>query len=264
MGVPSPYIDASWVQSHLGQDDKGVHWLDNGFREHKRVTMRLLSSQPRAEIGGPSIPLLFLIVVNVLSRMCMKAARAGWIAGISCVEEGTPVTHLQYADDTMVFAAPEESVLEGYRFILTSFSMLSGLCINWSKSSIWAIRVEPRRAEGMAAIFGYNIQQAPSAHLGLPLVQRRLLRHDWSPLVERFIKKLGGWQNRSLSSSGKLTLLKSVLSSMPLFFLSIYWIPRTVLQRIEVIRRHFFWNGSNKDSNRPHLVAWESICQSKS
>ncbi|KAK1289249.1 hypothetical protein QJS10_CPB18g00707 [Acorus calamus] len=64
------------------------------------------------------------------------------------------------------------------------------LQINWTKSSMWAINVESRRAESIATKFGCAIQRAPPSHLSLPLVQRRLLRKDWNPLVEQFEKKL--------------------------------------------------------------------------
>ncbi|KAK1293300.1 hypothetical protein QJS10_CPB17g00786 [Acorus calamus] len=153
--------------------------------------------------GDPLSPMLFSLVANVLSRMCLKAERASWIAGLPCSNRGTPVTHLQYADDTMVFAEPEEDVLGGYKFILSCFAILSGLKINWSKSSLWAINVDITRVESLVALVGCELQQAPLKHLGLPLVQRRLLRKDWVPLVERIEKRLAGWENRCLSSGGR-------------------------------------------------------------
>ncbi|KAK1283590.1 hypothetical protein QJS10_CPB21g00998 [Acorus calamus] len=55
-------------------------------------------------------------------------------------------------------------------------------------------------------------------HLGLPLVQKRLLHKDWNPLIERFEKHLDGWQNRCLSTGGKLILRQAVLSNLPTAF----------------------------------------------
>ncbi|KAK1276479.1 hypothetical protein QJS04_geneDACA020812 [Acorus gramineus] len=213
--------------------------------------------------GDPLSPLLFSIVANVLSRMCLKAERARWIVGLPCTNGGTPITHLQYADDTMMFAEPEVDVLGGYKFILSCFSLLSGLSINWSKSALCAIHVESTRAESLAALLGCELQQAAPKHLGLPLVQSRLLRKDWTPLVERVEKRLAGWQNRCLSSAGKLVLLQAVLSNLPTFYLSIFRIPQTVLKKIDVIRRRFFWNGAGRGAIKPHLVQWTHITQPK-
>ncbi|KAK1312126.1 putative ribonuclease H protein [Acorus calamus] len=57
--------------------------------------------------GDPLSPVLFALVANIFSSMCSKAAAEGWLVGLSCVIEGTQLTHLQYADDTMVFVSPK-------------------------------------------------------------------------------------------------------------------------------------------------------------
>ncbi|KAK1292074.1 hypothetical protein QJS10_CPB17g00140 [Acorus calamus] len=57
--------------------------------------------------GDPLSPALFAMVANVFSRICSKAAVEGWLVGLPCSIGGTRLTHLQYADDTMIFASPE-------------------------------------------------------------------------------------------------------------------------------------------------------------
>ncbi|KAK1319835.1 hypothetical protein QJS10_CPB04g01254 [Acorus calamus] len=143
---------------------------------------------------NPLSPLLFSLVANVLSRMCKKVEEAGWIKGLSCaIVGGTPVTHLQYADDTMFFAVPSIEVVAGFRIILHYFTLVSGLSINWAKSSIITVNVEQQKAAELAALLGCKIQTLPNKHLGLPLVTRRLLRRDWTPVIERIQRRLGGY-----------------------------------------------------------------------
>ena len=54
-------------------------------------------------------------------------------------------------------------------------------------------------------------------------------------------------------------LLKITLSSLPMYFLSLFTIPRTVVARLESIRRNFLW-GSYEGSFKYPLVACEKVC----
>ena len=61
-------------------------------------------------------------------------------------------------------------------------------------------------------------------------------------------KKLSRWKHLHLSKGGRLTLLKSTLSSLPMYFLSLFTIPKAVAARME------------KGSFKYPLVAWEKVC----
>ena len=54
-------------------------------------------------------------------------------------------------------------------------------------------------------------------------------------------------------------MLKSTLSSLPTYFLSLFTIPQAVAARIERIRRNFLW-GALKDVLKYPLVAWDYAC----
>ncbi|KAK1304858.1 hypothetical protein QJS10_CPB11g00983 [Acorus calamus] len=62
---------------------------------------------------------------------------------------------------------------------------------------------------------------------------------------------------------GRLVLLQAVLSSLATFYLSIFRVPRTILAKIDAIRKRFLWNGAKTGNDRPHLVQWASICLPK-
>ena len=71
--------------------------------------------------------------------------------------------------------------------------------------------------------------------------------------------KLYGWKCLYLYKDGRLMLLKSTLSSFPMYFLSLFTIPKAVAARLESIQRNFLW-GSSEGSFKYHLVAWEKVC----
>ena len=63
-----------------------------------------------------------------------------------------------------------------------------------------------------------------------------------------------------LSKGGKVTLIKSTLSSLPTYFLSILPVLGKVANRMEKLQRDFLWSGSSGDS-KLHLVKWAKVCK---
>jgi len=81
-------------------------------------------------------------------------------------------------------------------------------------------------------------------------------------LVEKVSKRLDGWKGGSLSLGGRLTLLNSCLTGIPIYSMSMYRLPKTVIKKIDIIRKRFFWQGSGM-KKKYHLVKWEKICKTK-
>ena len=69
---------------------------------------------------------------------------------------------------------------------------------------------------------------------------------------------LAGWKRLYLSKGGKVTLIKSTLSNLPTYFLSLFPILVGVAQRLEKIQRDFLWSGLGEEF-KYHLVSWPKI-----
>ena len=80
----------------------------------------------------------------------------------------------------------------------------------------------------------------------------------WNLIIEKMEKRLFGWKRLYLSKGGRLTFLKSTLSSLPTYFLSSFTIPQAVAARIERIQRTFLW-GALEDVFKCPLVAWDKV-----
>lgn len=59
-------------------------------------------------------------------------------------------------------------------------------------------------------------------------------------------KKLSTWKAKVLSSGGRLTLVKSVLVSLPLFYFSLYKALVSVINNLKKLQRYFLWGGSDE------------------
>ena len=61
-----------------------------------------------------------------------------------------------------------------------------------------------------------------------------------------------------MSKRDRLTLLKSIISSLPTYYLSLFTILQHVADRLERIQRNFLW-GSSNDVFKFSLVAGEKV-----
>lgn len=86
--------------------------------------------------GDPLSPFIFILVAEALNLMLKKACEVGWLQGFEVVEGGTVVSHLQFADDTIVFLQPRSAQLSHLRNVLLWFEIISGLKVNFKKTSI--------------------------------------------------------------------------------------------------------------------------------
>ncbi|GJZ62595.1 hypothetical protein Tco_0618732 [Tanacetum coccineum] len=81
-------------------------------------------------------------------------------------------------------------------------------------------------------------------------------------VVDKVMSRLSRWKMKTLSIGGRFTLLKSILGSMPIFHMSIFKVPSSVLQTLESIRSHFF-NGHDPRSKKASWVKWSKVLTAK-
>nr|GFA94448.1 RNA-directed DNA polymerase, eukaryota [Tanacetum cinerariifolium] len=77
----------------------------------------------------------------------------------------------------------------------------------------------------------------------------------WDETVNKLKLRLFSWKLKTLSIGGRLTLLKSVLGSTPIYNMSLFKVPKAVLKSMESIRRNIF-NGIRDGEKK---IAWEQL-----
>ncbi|XVE85165.1 hypothetical protein DITRI_Ditri17bG0069600 [Diplodiscus trichospermus] len=78
--------------------------------------------------------------------------------------------------------------------------------------------------------------------------------------MEKIQIKLAGWKANLLSQGGRLTLIKSTLSSMPLYTLDCFKVPSPISNKIDQTVRNL-WSRHNTSGIKLHMMSWERICQ---
>ena len=196
--------------------------------------------------GDPLSPYLFVIGMEALSGMLKRAVEGSFISGcrFSGREGGDIViSHLLYADDTILFCEANSEQLMYLRWTLMWFEAFSGLRINLLKSVIIPLgRVD--NVEELAAELGCEVGSLPSTYLGLPLGAPHRALGVWDSIEDRFRRRLAIWKRQYISKGGRITLIRSTLASLPVYFLSLFRMPKIVCSRLEKIQRDFLWGGA--------------------
>ncbi|CAN1314447.1 Putative ribonuclease H protein At1g65750 [Linum perenne] len=121
---------------------------------------------------------------------------------------------------------------------------------------------EIRNGQDLANILGCFLGSFPPTYLGLPLSAVSSSRFIWDPVVTLVRSQLDSWKARFLSFGGIITLLKSVLSQLPIYYMSLFKAPVSVITEIERIQNIFLWEGCG-EVKKPHLVRWEVVKEPK-
>jgi hypothetical protein len=161
--------------------------------------------------GDPLSPYLYLICTEGLSSLLLHADEEGNLAGIKVCRDALSVSHLLFTDDSLILMKANEDNVRCLHDILDSYYASSGQMVSVGKSSIY---FSPNthvdvRAE-ICTILDIMMEAILDKYLGLPSIVGADRSDHFKYLVERIIKLINGWKNKTLSMAGKETLLKAV------------------------------------------------------
>ena len=84
----------------------------------------------------------------------------------------------------------------------------------------------------------------------------------WNNIIHKYERKLARWKQRYISCGGRVTLIKAALTSIPIYFLSFFRIPKSVEERLKRIQRRFLWGGG-LEQKRIAWIKWDQVCMPK-
>ena len=89
----------------------------------------------------------------------------------------------------------------------------------------------------LARLLSCGIGTLPLKYLGLPLGASFKLKTMWVELQDLMARRLAPWKRSYLFKGGRIMLIKSTLSNLPTYMLSLFPILAQVAKRIEKIQR---------------------------
>ncbi len=153
--------------------------------------------------------------MEALSRLIDRAVARGYLEGFSVDNSNVSnlkVSHMFFADDTLVFCGAARDQLHHLKGVLLCFEAVSRLHINLGKSEIVPVGPVPD-VEALVHVLGGRIASLPMKYLRLPLGARYKSKEISNPILEKMEQRLAGWKRSYLSKGDGLTLIKSTLSS---------------------------------------------------
>ncbi|GJU37503.1 putative RNA-directed DNA polymerase, eukaryota, reverse transcriptase zinc-binding domain protein [Tanacetum coccineum] len=208
--------------------------------------------------GDPLSPFLFILAIEALNVAILKATNRDLFHGVKVGKDKFHISHLHFADDALIMGEWSLTNALNLSRILTYFHLASGLKVNFSKSKHFGIRVSNVKLYSIASSIGCLASHFPCIYLGLPISANMSRCNNWKPLVDKFQKRLFKWKSKSLSIGGRVTLIKTVLNSLGVYYFSNFKTPKNIITKLENIRRKFFWGGNN-DENKIAWIAWEKV-----
>jgi hypothetical protein len=120
------------------------------------------------------------------------------------------ISHLLFADDTLVFCGENYDNICSLRLLLICFEVVSGLKVNMAKSVLVPMGNVDNVVE-LAGLLGSETSSLPLKYLGLPLGAHFKTKSSWDGIVEKIERCLASWKRMYLSKDGKVTLIKSTI-----------------------------------------------------
>ena len=210
--------------------------------------------------GDPLSPFLFLLAAKGLSVMMSAMVTNGLFMpyGVGA-QEPLLVSHLQFADDTLLLGVKSWENVRAMKAVMLLFEAISGLKVNFHKSMLFGVNVNDSWLHEAAVVMHCKHGRLPFFYLGLPIGGDPRKLQFWYPLIERIRRRLSSWKCKKLSLGGRLVLLKSVLSSIPVYFLSFFKAPSGIISTLDSIFINFFWGGG-EDFRKISWIKWDTIC----
>ncbi|WVZ79506.1 hypothetical protein U9M48_027078, partial [Paspalum notatum var. saurae] len=204
--------------------------------------------------GDPLSPLLFVIAIDPLQKLLELATNLGYLGKLRGKTATLSVS--MYADDAAIFIKPTRKDVSSLARLLENFGDTTGLLANAHKSIVVPIRCEGLNLTHILDTFEAQKTNFPIKYLGLPLSHRRLRRVDFQPLVDKMAKKMTTWNARHLNHAGRLTLVKSVLTSHAVYTITSLRPPKSTLKEIDSKRKQFLWAGVEMLTGAKCKVNW--------
>ncbi|XP_070017642.1 uncharacterized protein [Nicotiana sylvestris] len=146
-------------------------------------------------------------------------------------KQGSCITQLTYADDTILFSSTDTTSIEIIKQRLDDYSNTSEKLIKLGKLHFLHPNAEDNLAHHIMNLTSFSDKNFPFTCLGAPIYLGRKKIEYFNDLFDKVGRKIQAWNGKLMSYGGKAILIKAVLYSIPMHILAATNPPKTTLWR---------------------------------
>ncbi|XP_027076996.2 uncharacterized protein [Coffea arabica] len=257
------FLDA--VMNKMGFNDRWRRWImecmstvNYSFTINGEIR-EYVTPQRGIRQGDPLSLYLFLLCSEGLSSLLHTATEEKRIMGLKISRLGPTVSHLFFADDSLIFCKADPKNATELRRILHVYEKGTGQMINLEKSSVLFSKNVDQQLQLVTSQALGDIQIVNKGrYLGLPMVVTRSKNQLFGYIKDNIQHRLQRWKNKLLSAAGKEVMLKAVALALPTYTMSCFKLPKRLRKDINSIMANYWWGEAN-GRNKMHWSSWSNI-----
>ena len=204
-------------------------------------------------------PYLFLLCAEALSAIISRANFDGELTGVPTSKRGPRLSHLFFADDSLLFCRTTIAQWVKLLHILLLYEEALGQQMNSNKTSILFNRNSTNTdKENIMALAGILASQSYETYLGLLALVGRSRVAAFKHIIDRVWKRLKDWKLKFLSQTGIEILLKVVVQAIPTYCMGVFLLPKSLCTEINSLMQNFWW-GQQGNDRKIHWISWSKM-----
>ncbi|KAK2665076.1 hypothetical protein Ddye_003650 [Dipteronia dyeriana] len=170
------------------------------------------------------------------------AEASGNVHGIKVARGAHAISHLLFADDSLIFARATVEECKWLVDILKCYEAASGQSINFEKSALsFSPNVSIRCVNEIKSLFNIGVVSCHDKYLGLPSSITRNKRQVFEDIKDRVWQKLQGWKNKLFSVGGREVLIKAIAQAIPTYAMGCFRLPASLMCELNKLFANFWW-----------------------
>lgn len=173
--------------------------------------------------------------------MLKKEEKEGNIKGVA-VSKGAPsVSHLLFADDSIIFFRASMLECDKVLKVLEDYERDSGQKLNKEKISLYFSKNTDKEVqEQVKQKFGAKIVRHHEKYLGLPPLVGRGKRKAFNLIKDQVGRKIARWKGKLLSNARREILIKAIAQATPMYTMSVFKLSDSLCKELNSLMGNFW------------------------
>lgn len=195
--------------------------------------------------------------------MLQKASDWKWIDGIQMNSAGPTISHIFFADDTLIFLKAGKVKCRHLIQLIDGYCLASGQQVNKMQSSVFfGGNVPEALKRELTEILRIVMVGDLGPYLDVPAIWGRSKKCGLAYVKGRLLGKIQKWKQSTMSQVEREVMIKAVAQAILAYLMNLFKFPTTLCNELDAMISKFWW-GQKGDENRIHWVSKDKLCRSK-